>query len=164
MEKVYIIEAEEKYYTSYSETLNSVAREGKYLSTNSGYSLEHSSAFCRHVKRMGFPQYFAVNEKSEAVGWCDIVRRDGYPNDVGFLGVGVRKDYRGKGVGTKLMLTAMSHAKRLGYNTIRLECRSTNERAIELYQRMGFRRCTLQGKHIIVDGEQIPIVLMKKSI
>lgn len=164
MEKVYIVESREEYYPSYCDTLNRVARERKYLSTNTGYSLEHSNSFCRYVKRMGFPQYFAVNEREEAIGWCDIVRRDGYPSDVGFLGVGVRADYRGKGVGTKLMIIAMNRAKQLGYSTIRLECRSTNERAIELYQKLGFRKCTIQGKHIIVDGEQIPIVLMKKSI
>lgn len=164
MEKVYIVDACEKYYDSYAETLNNIAREGKYLSTNTGYTAEQSRAFCRFIKSKGYPQLFAVNESDEAIGWCDIVPHDGYPAGTGFIGVGVRWDYRDKGIGTKLMLSAMKRAKELGYTVIRLECRSTNHRALELYRRLGFKKCTIQGKHIIIDGEQVPIVLMKKTL
>ena len=55
------------------------------------------------------------------------------------LGLSIRKDWRGKGVGTALMEDVIAWAKNTGFITrLQLEVYTTNTRAIRLYERLGF--------------------------
>lgn len=58
----------------------------------------------------------------------------------------VHPDGGGGGVGTALLEDAVTHAKRGGFETLVLEVRRNNTRAIELYSRAGF----------VPRGEEIP--------
>ena len=55
------------------------------------------------------------------------------------LGLSVRRDWRGKGVGTALMEGAIAWARATGFITrLQLEVYTTNTGAIRLYERLGF--------------------------
>lgn len=54
------------------------------------------------------------------------------------MGISIRKDYWGKGLGSLLMEAVIECAERAGYTQLELEVLATNERAIALYKKHGF--------------------------
>jgi len=50
----------------------------------------------------------------------------------------LRREYRGKGLGKRLLEDALVHARRLGFTNVVLETASVLEEAIALYQSYGF--------------------------
>ena len=51
----------------------------------------------------------------------------------------LHRDYRGKGLGKRLLEHALAEARRLGFKTITLETASVLTEAIRLYERYGFQ-------------------------
>ena len=60
----------------------------------------------------------------------------------------VRKDFRGRGLGTKLICHAMEHIKALGYQRISIGVDTTDMANIRLYKRLGF---TIKAKECVKD-------------
>jgi len=157
----------DEHISGMSAVVTAVAREGKYLTTNTGFSEESTRIFTRDCRRQGFPQFVAVDageDSARVVGWCDIVARTGQPRGVGFLGVGLLPRYRGQGLGLRLMSATIRAAARSRFDIIRLECRASNKRAINLYKKMGFRFCGYDPFGLVLDGEVFPTVRMKSRI
>lgn len=159
-EKMKIKKSSEKYVASYSETFDKVAREGKFLSISAGYPLQDMVAFIRACRQCGYPQFLLINGDDQAVGWCDIVRRADEPDDVGFLGVGILKEYRHRGLGSKLMTATIQDALKRGFHEIRLEVRTSNENAIRTYCRLGFVKIAHIRDGVVTDGVAEDIWLM----
>jgi len=64
---------------------------------------------------------------------------------VGEIGMGVRDDWQGKGVGSALMVAALDLADNwLGLRRIELHVHADNERAVALYRKFGF---AVEGTH-----------------
>ncbi len=76
---------------------------------------------------------------SHVVGWCDVHRtRPGSPLDHrGVLGICVRKEFRGRGIGTALMKETLEKC-RGRFEVVELSVFASNPRALELYRRFGF--------------------------
>ncbi len=55
------------------------------------------------------------------------------------LGMSVRQDYWGQGIGSAMMERLIAHAGRSGFEQIELEVVSANRRAISLYVKYGFQ-------------------------
>lgn len=159
-EKLTVRKSSERYIKSYWRTFDCVAREGKFLSISEGYPMKDLIAFIRGCRECGYPQYLLINGRQEAVGWCDIVRRTDEPDDVGFLGVGVLKEYRHRGLGSQLMRTAIDEARRRGFREIRLEVRTSNHNAIRTYRRLGFVKIALRKDGVVTDGAAEDIWVM----
>ena len=132
MDELKIVRSTEKYAVSYCETFDEVAKEGKFLSISGGYPVEDIIKFIKTCKQCGYPQFLLVEPGGRAVGWCDIVRRCDEPDDVGFLGVGIAKQYRGMGWGSKLMTATINDA--------------------ETYTRLGFVKVTYRSEGVVTDG------------
>lgn len=160
MNELKIVKASKKYAVSYCDTLDSVSREKKFLSISKGYPLHQIIQFIKVCQECGYPQYFLINGDNEAVGWCDIVRRSDEPPDVGYLGIGILKNYRGLGWGTKLMETTINAAKKCGFNEIRLEVRASNGNAIKTYKKFGFVDVGYNKDGVITDGEREDVWIM----
>ena len=82
-----------------------------------------------------------AEDGGRAVGNC-VIHRAGpsagsEAGHVGVLGILVRRDQRGKGVGTALLTHALA-AARGRFEVVRLTVFATNERARRLYERFGF--------------------------
>ena len=152
MDGLKIVRSSEKYAVSYCETFDEVAREGKFLSISGGYPLADIIKFIKGCRECGFPQFLLIEPDGRAVGWCDIVRRADEPDDVGFLGVGVAKRYRGRGWGSRLMAATIEDARKRGFNEIRLEVRVSNYNAIRTYTRLGFVKIAYRSDGVETDG------------
>jgi ribosomal protein S18 acetylase RimI-like enzyme len=75
-------------------------------------------------------------------------------NHAGILGVGVAREWRGKGVGRRLIEAAIAKARtRPGFCRIELLVVERNAGAIHLYESLGFVREGLKRKGINLRGE-----------
>lgn len=59
-------------------------------------------------------------------------------------GIAVHRDYRGKGIGGKLLEEMAAYAGENGYEKVRLDVIDTNPKARRLYERIGFRAVETQ--------------------
>jgi RimJ/RimL family protein N-acetyltransferase len=76
----------------------------------------------------------------KVVGMCDVHRiRPGTElQHTGLLGIAIRKEFRGKGIGEQLMRETLGRC-RGKFEIIILDVFVTNKRAISLYRKIGFR-------------------------
>ncbi len=121
------------------EVINQICVEKWYLATAEGFSLEQSRAYLQRVIENGFPYVVAIHQ-DRIVGWCDIVPSpgSGYAHS-GRLGVAVAGEYRGKGLGRRLMEACLSLARRSPIEKVELEVFTDNVRAVQLYESLGFK-------------------------
>ena len=118
--------------------LDRVAREKKYLARDEAPPIDSTRAFVGKNIASGYPHIIALID-GQVVGWCDIMPRDADAPTIGVLGMGVVDDHRGKGIGEALIRAALTAAQGKGFDTIRLDVRTDNERAVKLYEKVGFR-------------------------
>jgi putative acetyltransferase len=77
------------------------------------------------------------------------------------FGISVDPAFGGRGIGEKLIRNAIDYAYNwLGMVRIELEVFHDNERALRLYQKLGFEREGVKRKACLRDGEFHDIVLM----
>jgi ribosomal protein S18 acetylase RimI-like enzyme len=128
----------EQYIEGFHRCLDAVARERHYLGFLQAPPLASTREFVLFNIKNGIPQFVAVRG-SEVVGWCDIVplTREGFTHG-GVLGMGVRKDVRGQGIGSKLIARTLTAAKELGLERVELDVYASNQPAIRLYEKVGF--------------------------
>ncbi|RGC54070.1 GNAT family N-acetyltransferase [Absiella sp. AM29-15] len=84
---------------------------------------------------------FLAEMNHEIVGavWIRIMNDYGHIDDqTPSLAISVKKEYRGLGIGTKLMETMLVSVKHHGYQSVSLSVQKANP-AVHLYQRLGFQ-------------------------
>jgi ribosomal protein S18 acetylase RimI-like enzyme len=98
--------------------------------------------------------YIAVNDLGEPIGSITIRyfnkdnRGYGYVNDeTPELGMAVRSEYRGRGIGTELLKTLLEQAKMKGIYKLSLSV-DPNNPAMNLYKRFGFKEIGKEGTSI----------------
>jgi ribosomal protein S18 acetylase RimI-like enzyme len=148
-----IVPIAEEHIPSFHEAVDIVARERKYLAFLEAPPLERAREFVLDNIARRHPQFVAMNEGS-VVGWCDIIPNRSRPiySHCGSLGIGLLPQFRGQGLGRKLLETALAAAFDFGMTRIELQVRQDNTNAISLYQGLGFQ---FEGVHryaILIDG------------
>jgi ribosomal protein S18 acetylase RimI-like enzyme len=149
------------YVTSLNKTTDIVARERKYLATVSGYPLEGTKSFVSFIIDNNFAQYVLISNQ-EVIGWCDIIPMS-IPefSHIGVLGMGLLREYRGKGLGRELLMKAIEHAKiKNKIEKIELHVFESNTNAIKLYKKIGFTEEGIKSKARKIDGYYDNEVLM----
>lgn len=111
---------------------------------------EHYSDYFYHEILGEFPETFLVAElNAEIVGYvmCRIeygfshLRRLSLVRKGHVVSVAVVDEHRGKGLGTHLLQTAHGEMRKRSATECYLEVRVSNERAVELYKRLGYKVC-----------------------
>ena len=145
---------------SFHDLLDTVAREKRYLAMVQAPSIERTREFILENIRLGHPQYVA-EAGGELVGWADIVpaRRDS-TRHMGGLGMGVAREWRGRGIGRSLLRAAIEHSWNMGLKRIELEVFVDNVRAISLYETMGFRHEGRMRCARFIDGRYLDVFHM----
>ena len=72
--------------------------------------------------------------------------------------IAVKKDWRGQGLGELLLAGAIDNAIKHGSRVVTLEVRISNNSAIPLYQKYGFRRVGTRKKYYNDNGEDAAIM------
>jgi RimJ/RimL family protein N-acetyltransferase len=155
-----IVPIEEGHIDGFHRTLDSVARERRYLALLEAPPLESTRAFVLdHIKR-GLPQFVAISA-GEVIGWCDITpkERPVYAH-AGVLGMGLLPQFRGQGIGIGLIRRSLAAARAFGFHRVELTVREDNANAIELYNKVGFETEGVQRHAMQVDGAYENLILM----
>jgi ribosomal protein S18 acetylase RimI-like enzyme len=152
---------EERFAESFHRCLDSVARERRYLALVQAPPVDATCEFVRNNIANAVPRFVAVTSNDEVVGWCDLTlpALDGFTH-CGHLGMGVRHDYRGRGLGTALLRATMQAARDKGLERVELEVFASNLPAIELYRKQGFVTEGVKNKARKIDGKYDDVVLM----
>ncbi len=121
----------------YRDALDAVARERRYLRLTAAPPLESSERFVASNLERGNP-HFIAEIAGRIVGWCDICRSDDASSGhVGFLGMGLIAEYRGRGIGRALLAATLKQAS-TRFRRVELEVYASNVAAIGLYESAGF--------------------------
>jgi ribosomal protein S18 acetylase RimI-like enzyme len=144
----------EEHIESFYQCLDAVARERKYLARVQAPPLEAVRQFTLKSMDSAAIRLVALCENQvRVVGWCDIspMEREGFAHR-GTLGMGIHKDFRKRGIGSRLIDEAIDKAKERGLERIELEVFASNTPAITLYEKKGFVVEGVKKKARKLDG------------
>jgi ribosomal protein S18 acetylase RimI-like enzyme len=141
------------------ECVGAIAQERRYLAVTQPFTLQESALFVAGAIDRGDVQYVA-NDGGRIVGWCDVTPKRGHVHaHVGVLGMGVAAAFRGRGIGTRLIETAL-RAARARFEQVELSVYATNGPAQALYRKAGFAECGRYPRGFKVDGRYDDVILM----
>jgi ribosomal protein S18 acetylase RimI-like enzyme len=153
----------EGHIAGFHSSLDRVARERRYLAFLEAPPMSETEAFVRQNIAQRNPQFVAV-ETNTVIGWCDITPMERLVfAHRGSLGMGVIPEFRGKGIGRRLIEVTLAAARAKGLARIDLQVREDNIPAVSLYERVGF---VIEGVHrnaYSVDGSYFNLVSMALS-
>ncbi len=142
--------------------LDAVARDTSFLRGDQAPPLEAVASFVLDNIKNRNPQFVAVAD-GEVVGWCDIVRgRGAHERHLGELGMGVVAQWRGQGVGKRLLTETVAAADAEKLLRIELSVHSDNARAISLYRNFGFAEEGRKVKARLKSSVPVDVVLMAR--
>jgi ribosomal protein S18 acetylase RimI-like enzyme len=137
-----------------------VMRERQYMAFVDGFPIDEAAAFVAGYIRLGNPQLVA-DDGGRLAGWCDV-RRETIPvyAHCGHLGMGLLPEYRGRGIGERLLRASIDAARGAGFERIELSVYARNARAVALYRKVGFAHegTRVRGKKI--DGAYDDVHMM----
>jgi ribosomal protein S18 acetylase RimI-like enzyme len=150
----------EQHIEGFHAVFDSVARERHYLAFFEAAPLESVRKFVVDNIRSRNVQFVALVDDKVA-GWCDVLPkpRPAFRHS-GVLGMGVAEAFRGNGIGTSLIDTALRAAREKGMHRVELEVRADNARAIKLYQKFGFNTEGHMRHYMKINGKYYDCLLM----
>lgn len=159
-----IIYPSEKYFKSFHEALSIVAKERIYIEMIEAPPLEKVSSFQKSLISKDGPVYYAINN-DQVVGWCDVFPEENpRQNHRGGLGMGLLPEFRGQGLGSKLLSSVLDHSKRFGLEKVELNVYTSNTAAVALYKKFGFEQEGLIKKYRKLDGQYFDCLAMGKFL
>lgn len=84
--------------------------------------------------------HIVAEVNGQYAGNCEIRIHDRRQAHIGDIGVSITAQYREEGVGTELLSTLIEEGKKAGLRLLILHCFETNDRALHLYEKLGFIR------------------------
>lgn len=85
--------------------------------------------------------FLVAESEGELVGFCGaLVVLD----EADILNVAVKVSRQGKGIGKLLIENLIDKMQKAGVTAVHLEVRESNQRAISLYERMGFKKISIR--------------------
>jgi ribosomal protein S18 acetylase RimI-like enzyme len=145
---------------SFHRTVDSIARERRYLAMLEAPPLENFRSFVQDTITRGQARLAALLDH-EVVGWCDALPKPlPIHHHVGVLGMGLLPAYRGQGIGRRLLERTLETARATGLTRVELTVREDNPSAIALYEKLGFAAEGLQRNAFKVDGCYFNLIMM----
>lgn len=161
---VEILYPSEIYFQSFHYALGVVAKELIYIEMIEAPPLEKVSTFQADLIAKNGPVYYAINSQ-KVVGWCDIFpEKNPRQCHRGSLGMGLLPEFRGQGLGSKLLDAVIKHAKNFGLEKVELNVYTTNLPAIALYRKFGFKEEGLIKNYRKLDGQYFDCLAMAKFL
>jgi ribosomal protein S18 acetylase RimI-like enzyme len=160
MNAIEIVPIAQGHIEGFHRALDIVARERRYLAVLEAPPIESTRAFVLNNIKHGHPQFVAISAGG-VVGWCDVKPLD-RPIQAhrGVFGMGLLPQFRGQGIGTKLIRSALAASRAYGLRRVELTVREHNTGAIELYKKEGFAIEGVQRDAVLVDGVYENVVCM----
>jgi RimJ/RimL family protein N-acetyltransferase len=150
--------------------INELSKEKTYISLQGEeISLAEERKFLNDVlKKIRNKEavLLVVESNGKIVGISDITKRGRAEKHVGLFGITLAKEFRGKGIGRKLMELILEETKKSlkDLKLIRLVCFADNKTACKLYQSLGFKEYGKLPGGILYRGEPTDEILMYKEV
>jgi len=128
------------------------------LNTPSSNKIRHFVA--ANVKN-GHPHFVALSGR-KLIGWCDAIPglASAGTAHIGSVGIGLLAEYRGLGIGYRLLEAVIIAARKKGLEKLELSVNAGNKRGIALYQRFGFEREGRRRRGYFADDAYDDVILM----
>ena len=95
------------------------------------------------------------------VGFSDVWRRTARDvRHTGVFGIVIREGFRDRGIGERLTTEVLRESKALGIWLVELTVFGTNNRAVHLYEKMGFRRVGVIPDKIVRGERRFDEIVM----
>jgi RimJ/RimL family protein N-acetyltransferase len=147
---------------AFRAAVDAVARERKYLALLEAPPIEQVRAFVKRNVELGYPQIIALMDDA-VVGWCNVPPASrAVSTHVGDLFMGLLPEWRGKGIGERLLRHAMHAADLFGFQRVELGVFATNAAAAALYRKVGFVEEGIKRKAILIDGVYHDEIIMAR--
>lgn len=100
------------------------------------------------------------------IAWASLNRFNPRPayDHVADLSIYVERDERGRGVGRVLLPRVIDEARRIGFHKMVLAAFPTNERGMQLYEALGFRRVGIYREQGLLDGRWVDVIIMEQIL
>lgn len=135
------------------------------------YTLEHrltiesELAAIRRLTDSPNSLFLVAERNGEILGAMDLQgMRHPQCTHVGYVGISVRRDLRGQGVGSALFNALFERAKHIGITHLELEVFASNPRAIAMYERLGFQVNGSRPGIVRLGDEFIDVMLMSRAV
>jgi RimJ/RimL family protein N-acetyltransferase len=118
------------------------------------------------LKRLERDQQMIVMAEVDGrtVGNASITPRVGRMKHYAVLGISLKDGYRDAGIGQEMMKELETHARRLGVEYLALEVYGINQRAIHVYEKIGYRKIGAYPGGVKYKGEYVDSVHMVKKL
>jgi ribosomal protein S18 acetylase RimI-like enzyme len=151
-----------QHIAGFHAALDDVAKERRYLAMLEAPSFWRTRRLVLDTLRAGAVHVVAVANDG-VVGWCDLRPKAAAAlRHTAVLGMGIVAAYRGQGIGSRLLATALELAAERGIRRSELIVRSDNAPAIGLYRRFGFVAEGTCRNYMCVDGVDYDALLMAR--
>jgi ribosomal-protein-alanine N-acetyltransferase len=124
------------------------------------YAFPWSEGIFRDCLRVGYLCRVAVLE-GEIVAYGIVAMGAG---EAHLLNLCVRADLRSRGVGRQMLMLLLERARQAGMETVFLEVRPSNPRAIALYESAGFRQVGLRPGYYQAEGGRENALVLKLEL
>ena len=105
-----------------------------------------------------------AEEDGQIAGHLVVGIGRGKLSHVGYIGLFVKKELWGKGIGAKLLEEGIKAAKERGLKKIMYEVYSPNERSINLAKQFGFELRGTLKKHMLSEGDYLDKLIFEKLL
>jgi len=152
------------------EFINTLSREQTYIIfQGEQMTLEEESryveGFLKKAEDKKAIKLLAFHNE-ELIGVADITPKERAESHIGVFGLTIKKEWRGKGIGSFLMQKVLEEAEKniKGMKMITLGVYATNPVAKNLYLKMGFSIYGMLPKGLIRKGELVDHIYMYKLV
>ena len=136
---------------------DAVCREKRFMAFTQAGTREQTFAYYRNIVNGGHVHLVAV-QGTELVGWCDVLPLVGQMRaHSGVLGMAVAAEFRGQGVGRRLIEGALALADQQGLARVELTVHADNHNAQALYQSVGFEHEGTQRRGWCLEGQYFDV-------
>jgi RimJ/RimL family protein N-acetyltransferase len=149
------------------DLINSLVEERAEISRTELVSREEEIDFLSKVlSRLEKDElFFLVAEvDGKVVASSEIDKRSGYEEHVGVIGIAIKSGFRDLGIGTEMMKTLVGQAEKMRLKVLTLTAFASNERAIHVYEKIGFVQTGRVPKKHFKDGKYIDEIIMTKLL
>ncbi|MEM3565752.1 MAG: GNAT family N-acetyltransferase [Candidatus Bathyarchaeia archaeon] len=147
--------------------INSLVEEGANILRTEKVSRDEEIEWLSGIfKRLERGEIFCVAAEVDGrlVANSEIIKGTGYSRHVGFIGIAIKKGFRGIGIGTEMMKVLQEYARKVGLKVSTLSVFANNQHAINLYKKMGFVETGRIPKRFFKDGAYIDEIIMTKVL
>ncbi|MEI7424655.1 MAG: GNAT family N-acetyltransferase [Candidatus Staskawiczbacteria bacterium] len=148
--------------------VNALVKENAMIGLNEKVDMKGEREYLNNaVKKSKKKIHLVAMYDGSPVGASNIILEKKVSSHIGTFGISIAKDYRGIGLGKKLMTEIIELAKKKldpKPKIIQIKVYATNKPAIALYKKMGFKIVAKLPKQVQYKGKLVDDFIMNKYL